>query len=372
MGGVDLIYVKVGQLKPGMVLAKSVLSNINYISLIARGQVLTESIIKRLDQYHLPGVYIESELSNDIVDEEFFSPVYKREIMQTVKNCFTDFQQNRNISPALLKEFSGLAESLILNILENKDHLLNIMELKDYDSYIFTHCLYVAILNVLTGAKLKLNNRALQDLALCGLLHDVGKLDIDPDIYNKTGQLTEEERKEVQMHPVYSYNRLKDSASKPKLSILKGILYHHERVDGNGYPSGLSGDDIPIYARITAVSDVYDSLTSNLRYRHACMTHEAIEYIMGCGGTHFDLPVMKAFLKTVTAYAPGMVVSLSDGSIGVVVKNNPENTLRPRVRLISPESALGQTIDLYSDNKYYNITVRGTLDEKHPIPSVLG
>ncbi|MEG1699641.1 MAG: hypothetical protein RR271_08475, partial [Oscillospiraceae bacterium] len=130
-------------------------------------------------------------------------------------------------------------------------------------------------------------------------------------------------------------------------------------------------NEIPLYGRILAVADVYDALTSKRSYRKAWTSSEAIEYMMGGAQTHFDYDVLQAFLRTVAAYPLGAIVKLSSGDMAVVIKNYPYNILRPRVRVFSGESELGQEIDLAHDFKYLNITIEGVLEEGDDMPSIL-
>ena len=137
-------------------------------------------------------------------------------------------------------------------------------------------------------------------------------------------------------------------------------MSHHERFDGSGYPNGLGGEEIPLFARIIAVADVYSALTADRPYRSAYQVSEAIEYIMGNADRQFDAIVVAAFLKIISPYPIGSCVRLSSGERAVVSKQNPENPLRPVVFLMDDPTAV---IDLYHDKCFYNVVVTALLDE---------
>ena len=130
---------------------------------------------------------------------------------------------------------------------------------------------------------------------------------------------------------------------------------HHERYDGTGYPKGLKGEKIPLYGKILAVADVYDALTSNRPYRRANFPSEAIEYMMACADTHFDINVLSSFLKIVSVYPTGTIVTLSDGRRAIVVENHHENILRPTVRPLDG----GSDINLLEDMDSMSVTITG-------------
>ena len=197
-----------------------------------------------------------------------------------------------------------------------------------------------------------LSNERLERLAAGALLHDCGKMAIDPAIINKPGKLTPEERAKIERHPQYGYDMLYNRAEvHPEARAC--VLCHHENQDGSGYPKGLAGKDIPELARIVHVADVYDALVKKRSYKPGFSQSEAVEYLMGGCGTLFDLDVVASFLKYIAVYPAGCDVRLSDGRVGRVVENHAGFVDRPTVACGKEE------LDLAHDRNLLSVTVVG-------------
>jgi HD-GYP domain-containing protein (c-di-GMP phosphodiesterase class II) len=213
-------------------------------------------------------------------------------------------------------------------------------------------------MSIAIGIELGFTNEMLNDLGTAGLLHDVGKVSVPIEIITKPGRLTPEEFEAVKMHPVYAAQHLKER-SLVNESIYRGIIQHHEKMDGTGYPYKLSGTQIHPYARIISVADVYDALTSNRPYRTPNPPNEAIEYIMAGMGTQFDEKVLRAFLRKVAPFPMGSTVQLSNGEKASVLKNYPDSPLRPYVMVLDST----KTYDLSKDKDCMNIVITGIIDK---------
>lgn len=357
-----MIYVPTHFLKPGMVLAKDISAYGSMFALLVRGQTLTETLIRRLLDAGIGGAYIESAIANDIDPTEILEPAYKKKVISELKSIFDDCERTNSLSKHALNHSMHVAEDLVMSILNQDVFLVDVVTIKDYDNYTYSHCVYVAMLSVLIGVQLKYNQKRLNELALAGLMHDIGKVDIPLEIINKTSRLTDAEFEEIKTHPLRSIERLRHNQNLTQ-RVFNGISCHHEKYDGTGYPYGLKGDKIHIYARILALADVYDALTSDRSYRRAWMPAEAIEYMMAQSNIHFDHDLLQCFLHTVAAYPLGSIVSLSNGAVGIVIHNNPENTLRPKVRIIQNGGGLkkGDEIDLLTNKNYLSVVISGTL-----------
>lgn len=369
-----MIYIPTHFLKPGMVMAKDISAYGSMFALVVRGQVLTNSVISRLVDLDVSGAYIESDMGNDIEPTEILEPGYKKKVITEMKEIFEDCERTTTLSDRSLYQSTHIAEDLVMSILNQDVFLVDVITIKDYDNYTYSHCMYVAMLSVLIGIQLKYNQQQLNELALCGLMHDIGKVDIPLEIINKQGRLTDDEFAAIKTHPLRSIKRLRHNHNLTQ-RVFNGISCHHEKYDGTGYPYGLQGDKIHIYARILALADVYDALTSDRSYRRAWMPSEAIEYMMSQSNIHFDFDLLQCFLRTVAAYPIGSVVTLSDGSIGLVIHNNPENTLRPKIRIIRNHGTAqkGDEIDLLTNSNYLSVIVSGTIgkDETERFPKEL-
>ena len=179
------------------------------------------------------------------------------------------------------------------------------------------------------------------DLAVAGMLHDIGKVQVPAEILEKPGPLTETEFDVIKMHSKNGYEKLKNNVLVTS-KIKMGVYMHHENINGTGYPMGLEGDQIYKFARIIHVADVYDAITSRRVYKKAQSPNEAVDFLIRNSGTMFDPECVKAFVTYIPVYPKGRNVILSDGEVAVVVENRQQHTLYPVVRRLSN----GETLDL--------------------------
>lgn len=353
-----MIFVPTSSLKPGMVVAKTIVSSYDNspLPLVTKGSVLTNCIIRRLEERSLSGCYIDTEFTKDIEPGEIIGQMLKKKALNGIKKVFDEVSVTRKISMDNLSLVTEIAKELVLQILESDEILIDFLDLQNYDDYTYRHSLSVAIFSVAIGHKLGYSTSLLMDLATGALLHDIGKTEISIDLINKPGRLTDEEYATIRLHPEMAVERLKSGHSISSF-VLNGILSHHERFNGTGYPRGLSGTDIPVYGRILAVADVYDALTSVRPYRKAWFPDEAIEYLVKYRGIHFDPEIIDAFLKIVVPYPVGTMVELSNGCPAIVIRNN-ENKMRPVVRMFNVEDDIPfREVDLMNDKGYEDIYI---------------
>lgn len=347
-------------------MARSIPCGMSNLTLVENGQELTERMIERLSQRNLPGVYIDTEFSDDIRPEEIYDPKVKREMNTKMSSCFKEYSSSVFLSLPSIKNINSVIDDIMNSIFESSECLLNVIQIEDYDNYTFNHSLDVATISVLVGMKIHLSGNCLRHLAMAGLLHDVGKLEVPIEIINKKAALLPEELDLIKEHADLAYTRLNGSPQIPS-AVTQAIHSHHEKYDGTGYSRGLVGKEIPLYSRILALADVYDALTSQRPYRKAWMPHEAIEYMLGNSGAHFDPNLLDTFLKTVLPYPVGVVLQLSNQEICVVIKNNPDFQTRPIVKIIYPAKRNGAIIDLAKNFSYLNVTIQRTMaDDDFP------
>jgi HD-GYP domain-containing protein (c-di-GMP phosphodiesterase class II) len=183
---------------------------------------------------------------------------------------------------------------------------------------------------------------------------------IPKEILNKKGPLTADEFEVIKTHSQKGYELLNKCYNVPPVSCLS-ILHHHEKYNGEGYPLKVSGDRIHRNSRIISVVDVYDALTSRRPYRKAMPPSEAIEYIMGGGGTHFDPDVVEIFCKKIPPYPVGTTIKLSDAKIGLVIENFEDCCTRPMVKIFKhgDKKVTPYNINLKNDREYRGITIIG-------------
>jgi HD-GYP domain-containing protein (c-di-GMP phosphodiesterase class II) len=196
------------------------------------------------------------------------------------------------------------------------------------DERLQRHCLNVGILNGIIGQWMELKENEIKLLIVTGVLHDVGKTKIPEEILNAPRKLTKEEFEVIKHHPVYSYELLGDAFDE---RVKKGVLYHHERLDGSGYPDGLVGDELDLFARITAVSDVYDAMVSARSYKGARIPFDILNQFMNAEHRGLDLEVSTTLTFHMLQYFRGQQVMMSDGRVGKVMFIPPNDINHPVV-----------------------------------------
>ncbi|MEJ6006902.1 HD-GYP domain-containing protein [Paucibacter sp. AS339] len=245
-----------------------------------------------------------------------------------------------------------LVEEIANSVSRNPSALISLARLKTKDDYTYMHSVAVCALMVSLGRQLGMDEDQMREAGMAGLLHDIGKMAMPLDILNKAGQLTDAEFNVIRSHPVRGYQILKDSGGVPD-AALDVCLHHHEKVDGTGYPKRLKGDQISLLARMGAVCDVYDAITSTRPYKAAWDPAGSIQRMAQWTG-QFDPVVFKAFVMCVGIYPVGSLVKLESGRLAVVVDLNQHNLAAPVVRVFySTRSKLPisvQTLDLSEPN----------------------
>lgn len=232
------------------------------------------------------------------------------------------------------KKLEGLMTSLdtVISDFDLWDYIMQeVGGLRSYDIYTYYHSLNVSVLSTVTGMCLGFSDDRLIDLGLSGALHDIGKQMVPLSILNKKGSLSEEEFNIMKLHPVCGYDYIKSHFSVFSVEVFLGILDHHEKLDGTGYPRGLTGENISLFGRIISVCDIYDALTSDRPYHKAFLPSEAVEYLYA--SKDLDKNVVRAFTHSIYAYPPGTSVQLSDGKRGIVIKNHCGYPCRPLIKL---------------------------------------
>ncbi len=267
-----------------------------------------------------------------------------------------------------------VASQLVTEILSAPDAIINLIDIKSFDDYTFTHNINVSTLSILIGQTMDLSREDLQELGTGALLHDVGKLKISLAILNKDGKLTDSEFAEMKRHSTYGYEILCRSSEISERSRMVA-LQHHEKFQGRGYPKGLKGRDISLFARITAIADVYDALTTDRPYRVAMTPYDAIKIVMSGVDTQFDPDILQYFIRRFSLYPNGSLVKLSDGSIGMVLRSNQQAVMRPIIKILRDKSGARLKnrleINLMDEKNLYisGPATRSMLNVTVPIPA---
>lgn len=261
------------------------------------------------------------------------------------RRMFGTFRQARTLTRSMLDdirlggaintEFARkTVNDCVQSVIRNPDALLWMARMRDENEYTAEHCLNVCILAIAFGRSLGMQNHELTNLGLCGLLHDVGKMKIPPEVLDKPDRLTRDEMSVMMSHTIHGRNLL---LATPDLfgGTIDVAFSHHERMDGNGYPRRLAGANISRLARIIAIVDAYDAMTADRCYQTARTSTEALKVIYKARGIHFDEALALRFIQTVGLYPAGSVVELHSGEVGLVIESNQHARHLPRVLLVT-------------------------------------
>lgn len=224
-------------------------------------------------------------------------------------------------------------EPMIDSISRNPDACIWLARMKQEDNYIYEHSLGASIWAVALGRQLGLPKRDLKTLAIGGLLFDIGKLELDRDLLQHNRRLSPEEFDQVKTHVELSINSLKDGGMISQ-DIIDMVSHHHERYNGKGYPQGLAGNDIPVFARIAAIVDCYDAITSHRKYARAISPSQAIKKLYEWKNVDFQEELIEEFIQAIGIYPAGTLVELSSGEVAIVIAEYRTRRLRPQVMLM--------------------------------------
>lgn len=390
-------HINLSLAEPGMVVAEDIYSSNDQL-IISEGSALTDHVITRLKFYAITSfrIYDPAEVSSnksagkstqvlkpseasmstesakDIANrykDELDAPAVSlidptnTETYNSRVRHSSDFKTFSRVFMSTLLSTKGNISSFLKNgskldsvaLVNSIDKIFSSMEkssslfdmlvcINDLDDATYIHSTRVAIVCKFFAQWLHLNQEDSDNLVLAGFLHDIGKLKIDPEILKKNGKLTDDEINTVHNHSLYGYKLLKNIGL--PTPVINSALMHHERIDGTGYPLGLKGDSIEPFAKIIAIVDVYDAMTSARSYRGPVCPLEVVHFFESEGFGKFDPQYLTVFLDNIVYTYIKHTVLLSNGQTGEIVMVNRNNRSLPVVRLSNKEF-----IDLSSDTR---------------------
>lgn len=244
-----------------------------------------------------------------------------------IESMFTDLRMGKVIQ---VQAVLPIVEEISASVSRNIHAFVSLARLKTIDDCTYMHSIAVCALMAALAKELGLSEAEIKQAALAGLMHDVGKASIPLEILNKPGALTEAEFEVVRQHPRLGHDMLMQANITDPVA-LDVCLHHHEKMDGSGYPKNFNANQISLFAKMGAICDVYDAVTSVRPYKNAWEPGIALKRMASWEG-HFDMVILKAFVKSLGIYPVGTVVILKSGRLAVVVRQNPASLLKPVVK----------------------------------------
>ncbi len=232
-----------------------------------------------------------------------------------------------------VNQVNQVVDDCVDSILRNDSALVWLTQIRNKDNYTAEHSLRVCIYAIALGRELGFRELELQNIGVCGLLHDVGKVRIPEALLIKQDNLSKEEIKIMQQHPAYG-KKLLISKSGVYPGAVDVAYCHHERLDGSGYPRGITAERIPYYAKIIGIIDSYDSMISDKPYSKGVTTLDACRHIYQCKDSLYDKTILGHFIHFIGIYAPGSLVEMNTGEVGIVIETNNEDGIKPKILLV--------------------------------------
>lgn len=347
--------VLTGNLMPGMIIAEDIYS-LNGQMIVAKGNIVTEKLIVRLGFYSIKSVAVkvEEKAIEEVIPQAAQSTYSERirksktfqKFERDFSNTTTIFKEligdlvNKQLTEEAVLEMTGYATDLFESIENNLEVFDMLHNMRENDDSTYAHSINVALISSVIGRWMGFKKEDISILTMSGLFHDIGKIMIPKDILNKPAKLDEQEYTIIKTHTMQGYNILKSMELDERVAC--SALMHHERCDGSGYPIGIESGQINDFAKIVAIADVYDAMTSSRLYRAPICPFKVISIFEQEGLALYDAQFLTVFLKKIVNTYLQNSVRLSDGRTGTVILINNLALSRPVVQLDN-----GGYIDLY-------------------------
>ncbi len=329
--------ISIEALKLGMCISKDIYNDLGNI-ILAQGTEISSRHLEYFEKHHISSVFVDEDFEVDDMDAAYrllSSEKYRLlnthygKVLDRFKKIYYQIQ-NRDLTDDIETVAEDL-KPLVNHLIQDNDVLGSLRLVSFREGYNFTHAVNVSMLGAMLGKWLNLDREMIESIALAGLLHDIGKTQVNQDLLFKSTPLSSYEYEDLNSHSRLGYEILKHSNLSK--DVLAAILFHHERSDGSGYPSGLKEAQTPYMARIIAVVDVFDAITSDRFYKTGISTFKAFSVIKDESFKGLDPEISDVFLSNIAAYFINNRVKLSNGKIGEVVYVNKYALNRPLVKL---------------------------------------
>ncbi|MFZ2542002.1 MAG: HD domain-containing phosphohydrolase [Gallionella sp.] len=323
--------------------------NKSYLSSASQTSSTIEKSQLRSKKYAIPAVsnkrpafipkHIELSVYVDASPvEEEIAPAVKAHTHanDVLKNLVQDIQSNKRFA---IEETGILIEEVVSSMVRNPDAMMWVTRLRKQDEVVYGHGLQVAVYLVALGRHLGLPKLFLDQLCTIGLLLDIGKVKLPKELLLKKGRLSTEEFETIKSHVQLAIDILKET---PDLhpDVLQGIAQHHERENGSGYPAGLSGNEIGLFGRMSAIVDSFSALTTPRTYAEAMPAYEALRDLSNFNPGLYQATMIEQFIQAIGAFPVGSMVELSSGEVAVVISHSKVRRLKPRVLIIADSNKL--------------------------------
>lgn len=353
--------ISINVAKPGMVVGRPIWNESGH-PLLQKNVILTDGVIHRLKQINIQYLYIEDEISKGIEIEETVPLEVRTKAVAGITNTFQQVKGLETRDAAFVldqqtKVIGSVIENLLESILNNPEMLTVLTDTFIYDQALFQHSFNVTLYSLVIAKELGYSYEDLRTIGTGALLHDVGKMLIPLEILQKPSQLTDEEFSIMKQHTRYGFDILRNLHT-VSLLVAHCALQHHERLDGSGYPRGLVDYEIHPYAKIIAVADVFDAVTSKRVYRDKLLPYQGIALIESGSGTLYDKRIVDAFKRSIIHYPNGMVVTLTDGRKGIVAKQNNNHSSRPWIRIFEENGTFLNSTYLINLNEHPELSIK--------------
>jgi len=333
--------VLINKLQPGMILGKTIFSPNGHV-LLSTGSELNETFIRRLQALGYTAVLVQENYCEGLAFNDIVSDRSRIDSTIALRNIF---DETRKIKKLDTKAIKSMVNTFVDEIIQNRNLLFELPDIRSYDNYLHGHCVNVCILAIRIGMLLEYNEIQLRDLGIGAVLHDIGMVFVNREVLERPGKLSASEFEQVKQHSITGFNLLREQKDVNLLSAHVSFQ-HHEKIDGSGYPRLLKRDEICEFARIVAVADLFDALTSERKHRKSYAYSEAIKIIREEAGQKIDLNMAELLLKNIAIHPTGSLVQLNSGEVGLVVANFRQDPENPMVRVLTDRT--GRALDYES------------------------